>query len=172
LSIITSILVLTVIPKNPTILLLMTDTSRYFRIISKYLIILFSVTLSLAAIFSVLFSDWSLRNGDIHLSYKIILACCVCGIIVLGVSLTNFWGLIKLTISICAILMTFVFSTFFLNPIDTTTEPYDKAILERFPNGNKIVIRQYMNAKTNRKISDTVLVKDTFIFRKIFRQKK
>jgi hypothetical protein len=72
-----------------------------------------------------------------------------------------------------AILGIFIFSFFFINscseifPIDTTTEPVDIATLNTDKNGNKLIIREYKNVKTNEEIRDTVLVKDFFIFREL-----
>jgi hypothetical protein len=57
-------------------------------------------------------------------------------------------------------------------PIDTTTQPVDISILKTFDNGNKLIVREYKNAKTNQIIQDTVLVKDTFIFRQIIEKKQ
>ena len=59
-----------------------------------------------------------------------------------------------------------LFNSFFeLYPIDTTTEPIDLAVLRVDSDGKKLISRQYKNAKTNRLLQDTVLVKDYFIFR-------
>ena len=60
---------------------------------------------------------------------------------------------------------------FQIHPIDTTTEPVDKALLRTDEKGNKLVAREYKNAKTNGVIQDTVLVKDFFIFRQIIKSK-
>ena len=54
------------------------------------------------------------------------------------------------------------------HPIDTTTEPVDTKTIQSFPDGKKLVVRQYENAKTNAIIKDTVLVKDLCIFRQIY----
>jgi hypothetical protein len=66
----------------------------------------------------------------------------------------------------------FILSWFTFHPIDTYTLPVDKSTLSIFPDGKKLIVRQYKNAKTNRQIQDTVLVKDVFIFRQQFDRNK
>ena len=56
-------------------------------------------------------------------------------------------------------------------PIDTTTEPIDIALLYKDEIGNKLIAREYKNAKTNATIRDTVLVKDYFLFRELIDKK-
>src|SRR5688572_23282961 len=64
----------------------------------------------------------------------------------------------------------FLFLILFINscgeiyPIDTTTKPEDKAVLWTGTNGEKLIAREYKNAKTNRLIRDTVRVRDKWIF--------
>jgi len=55
-----------------------------------------------------------------------------------------------------------------IHPTDTTTEPVDIAILQKDPDGKKRVVREYESEKTNGIYRDTVMVKDIFIFRKIY----
>ena len=54
-------------------------------------------------------------------------------------------------------------------PFDTTTQPNDISILRTYENGNKLIVREYINAKTGQIIQDTVLIKDKFIFRQIIK---
>ena len=54
-------------------------------------------------------------------------------------------------------------------PIDTTTQPEDRALLKTDNEGRKWVVRGYQNAKTGHEIQDTVLVKDKLVFRRIYK---
>lgn len=65
-----------------------------------------------------------------------------------------------------------LFSWIELYPIDTTTKPIDVSILHINPDGTKLIVRERKNAKTNRVILDTVLVKDNFVFRQILETRK
>ena len=58
-----------------------------------------------------------------------------------------------------------------IRPIDTTSEPTDMTVLNTDSIGRKTIVRKYINAKTNRTIQDTVLVKDVLIFRYIYDNK-
>jgi hypothetical protein len=53
-------------------------------------------------------------------------------------------------------------------PRDTTTEPIDILTIHTNVNGKKMVVRKYKNIETDLIIYDTIVVKDYFIFRKIF----
>jgi hypothetical protein len=67
----------------------------------------------------------------------------------------------------------FLFSLFAIaesNPMDTTTQPKDIAVLHKGENRHKIVVREYKNMKTNNVVRDTLLVKDVFLFRKKIKQ--
>jgi uncharacterized membrane protein YeiB len=77
---------------------------------------------------------------------------------------------LTILIGIISLLIFMLLVLFKINPIDTTTQPVDFAIIKRFPNETKLISRQYENAKTTQKIIDTVLVKDIFIFRKILKE--
>lgn len=145
----------------------MRDTPRYFGIIGWSIVIICALIILLEILLSVFFPEWSVRNGSLYLANQIILAGAICGIIVAGIFLTNALQGIKWAIAVIAVLITLVSFYLTVYPIDTTTEPYDKSILKQFPDGSKLVAREYKNAKTNREIKDTVLVKDVFIFRKI-----
>src|SRR5688572_24673891 len=145
----------------------MSNTSRYPGIIGWSTVIICAVIILLEILLSVFFPEWSVRNGNLHLASQIVFAGAICGIIVAGIFLTNALQGIKWAIAVIAVLITLVSSYLTVYPIDTTTEPYDKSILKQFPNGSKLVAREYKNAKTTREIRDTVLVKDFFIFRKI-----
>ena len=74
-----------------------------------------------------------------------------------------------LTIPLGVILFTFFIINSYaeIYPIDTTTEPRDISVLQRYENDSKLVVREYKNAKTNVLIKDTVVVRDKFIFRQI-----
>ncbi|HEU4472703.1 MAG TPA: hypothetical protein VFR58_16525 [Flavisolibacter sp.] len=63
-----------------------------------------------------------------------------------------------------------VCACFTLNPIDTHTLPVDESTLFVYPDGKKVVVRSYQNAKTNGLIRDTVLVKEVYVFRQVIRR--
>lgn len=52
-------------------------------------------------------------------------------------------------------------------PLDTSTKPRDVLVLTKYNNGQKLVVRKMQNAKTLAEISDTVLVDDFWIFRRV-----
>ncbi|WP_420149826.1 hypothetical protein [Spirosoma sp.] len=52
--------------------------------------------------------------------------------------------------------------------IDTTTHPVDIVMLNSDKEGRKLIIRQSLRLKTDSIERDTVWVKDTFIFRKVY----
>lgn len=75
--------------------------------------------------------------------------------------------MLTIPLGVLLFLIFFINSCAEIHPIDTTTQPNDVAVLKNYENGNKLVVRERINAKTNRVIRDTVLVKDDFIFREI-----
>ncbi|WP_207429507.1 hypothetical protein [Pedobacter sp. SYSU D00535] len=79
------------------------------------------------------------------------------------------------TIRFCSALILSCF--FFINscgeiyPIDTIEKPFDASILQTYGNGNKLIVREFENAKTTNVLRDTILVNDVFIFRRILEHK-
>ena len=56
-----------------------------------------------------------------------------------------------------------------IKPVDTTTVPKEILTFSNLPDGRKIIVRSYVNAKTTSQMNDTVTVKGFFIFRKIYK---
>jgi hypothetical protein len=114
-----------------------------------------------------LFPTLTFMYGALTITNRIIAYFSFCGILFCLLLLFRVDKDLRLILGIL------IFSFFFINscseifPIDTTTEPVDIAILNTEGNGNKLIVRQYENVKTNEKIRDTVLVKDFFIFREL-----
>jgi hypothetical protein len=119
---------------------------------------------------SVLFPGWVVKNGSLHLASEIILAVSIGWLVIWMISIFKIPSSLKWLVSIVVMLVLAVSSCLTVYPIDTKTEPYDKTVLSRFTKGQKLIVREYQNAKTNGKIEDTVLVQDVFVFRKIFKR--
>ncbi|MBX2907126.1 MAG: hypothetical protein KF744_13860 [Taibaiella sp.] len=115
---------------------------------------------------SELIPNWTFRKDYLNIASRIIfefslLALIICVTLLLKANM-------KLII-ILGVALSFAFIAIAwgeINPIDTTTEPKDKWTLERYTDGSKLTVREYQNAKTGEKITDTVRVHDYAIFRK------
>jgi ABC-type transport system involved in multi-copper enzyme maturation permease subunit len=117
------------------------------------------------------FPEITFVNGNLDMASNVVIHFAFLGFI-LGLLL--WFKANNMVIVPIAVLLFFIF---FINscaevyPIETTTEPVDVIVLRRDKNGIKLIVREYKNAKTNRIIQDTVLVKDYFIFREIIESK-
>ena len=118
-------------------------------------------------ILSVFFSEWEVRNGNANMWWSILLWFSVCYILVYLIVISRIGTTVKWTISILVLTVCGVAGCASVHPLDTTTEPYDIEVLKEGPDGEKIVVREYKNAKTNRIIKDTIQAYDVFLFRKL-----
>jgi len=106
-------------------------------------------------------------HGYLTISYSIL------GYFAFSVFIISIPLLFKANKGINIVLGILLFLIFFINscaeifPLETETEPVDISTLHTYKDGSKLITREYMNAKTNQVIQDTVLVKDKFIFRQI-----
>ena len=123
-------------------------------------------------LFDKLFPDWNFRTAFLIKSNRVLvlsafvgLLFCVLFLFKVDSYLIFFWG-------ITLFFLLVISSWLIINPILSYTFPVDKLTLYVFSDGKKFVVRQYKNAKTNREIQDTVLVKDFFIFRQQFDRSK
>ena len=132
------------------------------------LIILFGIILLIEFLFHQLFPDWEFINGVLTISNKLLLYY---SILTMLFCLARFFKVNKVLTSIMGSLF-FIYLILVtiteIYPMDTTTEPVDIKTLRIENDKRKLIVRQYENAKTNRIIHDTVLVKDIFIFRRIY----
>jgi hypothetical protein len=125
---------------------------------------LFLVLLGISYLLMYLFRNWSLNKSLYFNLFWSIHFCLFIGVIV-------FFIIHKIQIlkPLCIVLMLAIWSIIFyfqFNPIDTYTYPDDiKTLSEK--DSKKVVVREYKNAVTNRKIIDTVTVIDKFIFRQV-----
>jgi len=118
----------------------------------------------LTSIKSYFFSDWTFISPEIYNSFYSLHFCSFIGLIGSTIVLwKRNWFIAELTVTtlICAIV---TYGQF--NPIDTTTFPRDKRVLNQGEN-SKLVMVEYKNCKTNRVYQDTLLVDDKWVFRRI-----
>lgn len=132
------------------------------------LTILFAVLLTIEFAFAKFYPDWTFKTGTLVIGNKIISYLAFFGLLFCIALLFRVNAGLKIVLGILFILLLGILSCSEVYPIDTTTEPVDKMVLQTFGDGRKIVVRQYENAKTNAKIQDTILVRDIFIFRRLY----
>jgi hypothetical protein len=111
-------------------------------------------------------------NSSVAIANRIVGYFCFSGFLFSIPILFKASKLITVPLGILMFLFFFINSYVEIYPIDTTTEPQDKFILRTYEDGNKLIVREYKNVKTNEIIRDTVLVKDKFIFRQIIQHNK
>ena len=136
------------------------------------LTILFAVILIIEFLFQKIFPGWSFKTGPLIVGNKILSYISFLGLIYCLILFFKPVFEIKVVIGILFTLLLGVLSCTEIYPIDTTTQPVDVETIQVYPNGKKLVVRQYKNAKTNREIQDTVLIKDVFLFRRQYQQNK
>ncbi|TMI61960.1 MAG: hypothetical protein E6H07_16980 [Bacteroidetes bacterium] len=152
-------------PKDTIIFL----KSKYNKISLRFAI-LFGIILIIEFLFAQVFPDWTFKAGFLVITNNIL-------------SYLSFWGLVYCMILffrpafeikvVCGILFTVllgIHSCSEIYPIDTTTQPNDLKTIQTYSDGKKLVVRQYKNAKTNADIQDTVLVKDVYLFRRLYKR--
>lgn len=139
---------------------------RKARIV-KWITIFFSFVLLVELFISIAFPQLTFSYGSLITFNNVLTQSSVLGLIVcLAIMRTKNK---KVIIGLAVLFTIFIaFDAYMeVKPIDTTTHPTDIKILNYDDRGNKLVVRDYLNTKTNHKIRDTVLVKDYFIFRLI-----
>jgi hypothetical protein len=143
-----------------------------YRQMSKRFAIIFGIILLTEILIGQFFPHLSFVNGTLTITNKIIgyfsfsvFLFCVPLLFKAKKWVTIPWGLLLFT-------FLFINSCGEIYPIDTTTEPMDIATLQSDKDGNKLIVREYTNAKTDVQIRDTVLVKDIFIFRQFIERKQ
>ena len=125
------------------------------------IIVLFEIVIS------KFFSDLTLINGTLIVVSRII-SYIAFSVLIFGIALLlKAKKIITILLGLLLLLILFFNAYSEIYPIDTTTKPHDILILKTLDNGNKIVVREYKNSKTNRRIQDTVWVNDIYIFRQI-----
>lgn len=137
--------------------------------IERSLLILFSIILLIEFLFSQAFPVWDFKSTTLVTINRIATYLSFFGFIYFLLLTFKMTSWLKHIAGPLFIIAFGVFSCSEIYPIDTTTKPEDVAILQILDNGRKKVIREYQNSKTNRLIRDTVLVKDVFIFRHIYK---
>ncbi len=118
--------------------------------------------------FAYFMGNWEFRIPMLNVLNRIAVLFCALLLVTLVVSKIN-----RKAGLISGAVFMFVFSLFAIaesNPMDTTTQPKDIAILQKVDKRQKVVVREYKNMKTNNIIRDTLLVKDVFLFRKKIKQ--
>jgi hypothetical protein len=133
------------------------------------LIIIFAVVLFVEIFFAAFFPNLTFVDRTLTISNSMIVTTAGCGLLFCSILLLRpkRWISVVAGIFFIAFLVSTLQSK--ISPIDTLTEPIDVATLSTYPDGRKVIIREFTNAKTNGVIRDTVLVKDMFIFRRIYK---
>jgi hypothetical protein len=130
--------------------------------------VLFALIVAAEVISAKVFYNWTFINPGLSIanrifSYFSFFSLLFCGVLLIRVKrgATLPLGLVFLGL--------FALLTYGeIKPIDSQTNPIDIATLQTFPDGKKLVIRQYKNMKTNSLVLDTVLVKDVSVFRGLY----
>ena len=134
--------------------------------------IILGVILLTEILTGVFFPNLTFINGNITIANRIVGYFSFSGFILSILILCKANKILTILLGIILFFFFFINSCAEIYPIDTTTEPEDVSVLQTFENGNKMIAREYKNAKTNQIIKDTVLVKDKFIFRQIIETKQ
>lgn len=129
--------------------------------------VLSGIVLVLEITIGYLFPNWTFINGNLTIAYSIIGYLAFSSFILCIPILFNASKMLTIPLGVVLFIIFFINSCSVIHPIDTTTKPKDIAIVKTYENGNQLIVRKRINAKTNNIILDTVLVKDYFIFRKL-----
>ena len=119
-------------------------------------------------IFEYQFPQWTFITGALVIANRILTQLSLAGLLFSLILFLKPSKNVKLVLGSLFVLFFGLLTLGELFPIDTTTEPVDISTIQIDSQGKKTIARQYINAKTNSKITDTVLVKDIFIFRKLY----
>jgi hypothetical protein len=130
---------------------------------------MFSLVLLGGFFFEQFYPNWSLRTASLISSYRISSFFSFFGLIYCLTLLFRPASWLKSSMIVVFSLLFGMLSCSEIFPFDTTTHPVDIQTLKTFDSGKKLVVRKYENAKTGWIIQDTVLVKDVFIFRRIYK---
>jgi len=136
-----------------------------------FLTVLFVFLLSLEYAFGKFFPDWTFKSGTLVITNKIVSYFSFFGLLFCIALLFRANPVLKAVLGFLFVLLLGILSCSEIHPIDTTTQPEDTKTIQTYSDGTKLVMRHYINAKTNAQIQDTVLVKDIFMFRRLYHSK-
>lgn len=143
--------------------------TRQFNKTGLWLTIIFAGILLIEFLFAKFYTGWTFIKGSFVIANNIISYLSFFGLVFFTVFTFKPKSSATIALGLIALLLFSVLTYFEFNPIDTTTKPTDIKTISIQADGKKLIVRQYKNAKTNAKIVDTVLVKDVYIFRQIFK---
>ena len=139
------------------------------RKITLVFTIAFAFILLMELIFKRVWPHWTFNTPGLVIGNAILSYLAFFGLIFCTMLLVRAPRLLNIVFGIAMTLLFCVASCATIFPIDTTTQPRDKFIVDRFPDGRKKIIREYRNAKTGHEIMDTVIVKDVLCFRRLYK---
>jgi len=131
------------------------------------LTLLFGIILLAEITVGHFFPNLTFVNGNLTIANRVVAYLSFSSFILCIPILFKASKMLTIPLGLILFLIFFVNSCAEIYPIDTTTQPKDISILKTYENGNKLIVRERINAKTNNIIQDTVLVKDNFLFRQI-----
>lgn len=132
------------------------------------LMFLFLFILLIEIITEYILPDWIFISGFLTIANRIVMFFSFFALLLCIVSFLKLNKLIVYSLGVFFVIFFCLISLGEIYPSDTTTEPIDIVTLQTNVNGKKIVVRKYKNIQTDLIIYDTIIVKDYFIFRKIF----
>lgn len=118
------------------------------------------------------FPEWTFTKGYLHTSMRIIFQFSFFGLLMCIPILLRANKAILFLLGTIFTVLFLIMALGEIFPIDTTTEPIDIMTLRLNPDGQKVIVREYLNVKTNTTIHDTVTVKDYFIFRRMINKQE
>lgn len=127
--------------------------------------ILFGLILLLEIIYGQFFPSWNFNIGTLNILNQIIAYFSFFAIMLSATFIFKTQWL-TIYVGIFLFIMFMISALITIYPIDTHREPYDIAILKKYADGKKLIVREYKSSKTNKVIHDTLLVKDIGIFRR------
>ncbi len=136
------------------------------------LLLIFGGILFIEIIIGIFFPNVIFINKNLSILNGMIINIAVCGFLFCLIQLFRPQKWLSILIGLILIVFLILTLQSKLHPIDTLTEPIDIATLSIIPDGKKVIVREFVNGKTNGVIHDTVLVKDIFIFRRLYKIEK
>ncbi|MFC4816725.1 MULTISPECIES: hypothetical protein [unclassified Flavobacterium] len=139
-------------------------------------ILIISITLGLILLVEILvgefFPNLTFVKGNLTIANRILGYFAFSGFILSIPIFFKATKIVTIPLGVILFLIFFINSCAAIYPIDTTTQPQDISVLQTNEDGSKLIVRERINAKTNRSIRDTTLVKDNFIFRQVIEPRK
>lgn len=136
------------------------------------LTILFGIILLIEIIVGHFFPNLAFVSGNLTIAYRVVGYLAFSSFVLCISILFNVDKMLIIPLGIILFLIFVINSCAEIYPIDTTTKPIDISVLRTNKDGSKLIVQERINAKTNRIIIDTVLVKDNLIFRQIIETRK